>query len=1174
MKPSTQLIGKLIGTAVLLGGLATPALAETKDFDAGSLIIPATSVFQTDCGAVSMYGLVYNILRANTWLENDPGYGPIEIYYSYNTTKSSPNRCTPTNLHSAPSADASWNDGCDFSISDSSGTTNVVSLINNKIVAADSNVVTINTNGKASVYPTYNVAQTITAAAGVNTVRYSGGAFIIDKTDADTFLGLLRGSITATDNGVTLQYDPWKLSDASGNPTACTFNTAWTTSTVGGWVNIHRSLVDFTAPVPKLFNANPPRLALLAVDIYDSTGTLSNNILQGYLSRAGLTFTGAKGCPAGSPHAANTTHCPSGAVSGEIFDTFDFADVLAGRLDSTQYKMFWAPHWELNSTTGSGTTNERAVVQAISTFLEGKTGVMGECASIQTFDGSNLSEASNRAKFQTCQNNAGVCSSTHSSRGFQVNSGGGFAASPAGTLRNCSDVNMTSGSACYYISYPTDPYVQIGDYRWYADNGLVADFLPKTTTTVSIYKPGVLPLISGVSNLDISLLSTPAAARSSGRINGDYVSRNQKDDDSAKGNILYLGGHDLTESVAGTKVALQTLLQLGTPDVVTYTTEISRATPIVAVLGAGEALVQGTYESVQPVAGNPETVVLDSDVPSFEFPFVSGHLRAYGNISTTLTSFNALGAGAAWDAADLIPPATYAGCSTSYTASCRTVFTNLEANCRRDGTPCTNTIFSDSTADAVGAAMLPSLTLTDSWRDLVRRTLEGVADATVTPNGYKARLGGIDRSTVAVIPQSSLAGLGARPTMIYVGASDGMIHAICGDDVSPCDTPGRELWAFMPRNQLAAVPTNTTRIDGSVRVQDLYGNFDGNGKSYRTILVFQSSPSTTGVNSVYALDVTFPNNPKILWEHTTAGNGLSVTMGKISTGQLAAFVQTNSGTVTAGVEVRAIDVETGLAIWASPFAYSYPASRTVSRQIPASGIPGGAVAVDLANSGTMSDVVFTTLYGQVFRLDAATGVNPYGADPLFEFSTDLKPFGTTPALFSDGQVYAVAASGGYLDYDTDTEPLWTSSSTMQQAVAVAIDTPAADVPLTELTTPNANGLKFTYNLGAGQLGYSQAQVIGDQIFLTTDTTDVNATTYGTGGSTGTLHRIDLSGGSATTAVIMGGAASVGRSGTTTYAASGAYAQELSLTASSATPAESVNAGSKSKVTRRLWLRTL
>jgi type IV pilus assembly protein PilY1 len=1181
MKQTSKLIGiRTFASFVLLGALASPASANTKDFPAGSLIIPATSVYQTDCGAVSMYGLVYNILRANAWLEADPGYGPIEIYYSYNTTKSSPNRCTPTNLHSgyAPSADASWVDGCDFSISNSAGTNNIVSLVNNKVANADSTITTINTNGKAGVYPTYNIAQPITAAAGVTTVRYSGGSFVIDASDAATFIGLLRGSIPARDNGVLINYAPWRLSDASGNPDACDFDAAWGTSTQGGWVNIHRSLVSFTAPVPKLFNANPPRLALLALDITGDgmgTGTLSNNILQGYLSRAGLTFSGANGCPTNSPHRLTTATCPNGDTSGEIFDTFDFADVYNNRLDSTKYKMFWAPHWELS--TGTGNSYEKAVVGKIAAFLEGTTGVMGECASIETFEGSqNMTAdtaAATRAKFQTCRDDAtGACSTTTiPTRGFDVNSGGGYNSDPNGVLRNCTDVDMAGGSNCFYISYPADPFVQIGDYRWFADSGVVADYLPRDATTPpNIYKPGVLPLLSGVTNLDVSQLSTPAAARASGLLTGDFVSRNQKDNTSTKGNILYLGGHDLTESVAGTKVALQTLLQLGTPEVTSFTTEISRAMPIIALLGTGQSLVQGTYESVQPIAGTPQTLLNDTQADTFEFPFVIGHLRGFTNVTTTATAFDTLGA-TGWDATTLIPTATYAGCSTSFTATCRTVFTNLDANCNKAGTPCTKTILSDSTAEAIGDVINASLTAASQTK-LVRRILEGIPDPSL-PNQYKARLGGIDRSTVAVIPQSSLAGVGARPTMIYVGASDGMIHAICGEAIAPCDTVGRELWAFLPRNQLTAVPLNETRIDASVRVQDMYGDFDGTGKSFRTVLVFQSAPSlSTATPATYALDVTFPGAPEILWEHGTTGKGLAVTMGKINANQNAAFVQTNMGS-TAGTEVRAIDAETGLAIWTKQLPM--PAARTVSRPVPATGIPGGAVAVDLTDSGYMTDVVFGTLYGQIFRLSALDGTNPYEPDPLFQFTQDLKPFGAAPALFSSGQVYAVLASGGYVDYNTSTEPLWTSSSTMQQAVAVAINAPPTAVVLDETTTPNANGLRFAYDLTTGQLGYSQAQVIGDQIFLTTDSSDVNATTYGTGGDTGMAHRIDLMGDNDTVVAISGGAASVGRNGTTTYAASGDKAQQLStLGATSADPTEGVNGGAQTKITRRLWLRTL
>src|SRR2546430_1422879 len=67
------------------------------------------------CGAVAVYGLVYDILRANAWLAAN-GSTAITVHYAYSPSKGSPNRCVPTSLDTAPTADPSWSDGCDFAI--------------------------------------------------------------------------------------------------------------------------------------------------------------------------------------------------------------------------------------------------------------------------------------------------------------------------------------------------------------------------------------------------------------------------------------------------------------------------------------------------------------------------------------------------------------------------------------------------------------------------------------------------------------------------------------------------------------------------------------------------------------------------------------------------------------------------------------------------------------------------------------------------------------------------------------------------------------------------------------------------------------------------------------------------------------------------------------------------
>src|SRR6185312_14785025 len=117
--------------------------------------LPTSASFQDDCGAVSVYGLVYDVLRANTWLAAN-GYTPITIHYAYNDTKGSPNRCVPTNLDAPPTNDPAWNDGCDFQIT--SATAMPVTLVANANATSaiyDASVTTIRTIGNTDVWPQY-----------------------------------------------------------------------------------------------------------------------------------------------------------------------------------------------------------------------------------------------------------------------------------------------------------------------------------------------------------------------------------------------------------------------------------------------------------------------------------------------------------------------------------------------------------------------------------------------------------------------------------------------------------------------------------------------------------------------------------------------------------------------------------------------------------------------------------------------------------------------------------------------------------------------------------------------------------------------------------------------------------------------------------------------------------
>jgi hypothetical protein len=1135
---------------------------------------------------VAEYGLAYDILRANYSLPNK-----IEIYYAYRSDKASPNRCTPTNLHVGPSYPGAtplpikhdhpkWNDGCDFEIHETDPTLPPVTLLNNSN-GTESSFATTNltskTSGGTAVYPNWSsvtVRQTSSSTTNVDTIRYYGGSFIISDDDAPTFIALMRGTKTATDSsGSVVDFSPFRNR-------ACTYGT-----TIGGTVNIHVAKVAFTAPTPRIFDSTPPRIALLGRNANQSpsdgevytttpgsnsyTGRVADNILQEYLKRAGLDFTGAQGCPpSGYLASAFPSMCPSPNKRGQIYDLFDFRDIVSGKLSETSsgqpiYKMFWAPHWEIDG--GTMNSREQAGVAAIASFLDGRAGMMAQCASVESFEGVQSgwrapAAATPLGQFQTCKKSGSSCATSSQLYGLAKNTGGDLESDPTGLLLNCSDPTRSEGDNCAYYSFPGDPFAQVAEYRWdssaYSLGSHVADWKP---TTSSMYRPGVAPLISGVTNLRKAQLGSPASARS--MITGDFATRSYKDGDPNKSNILYIGNHDLSTSVAGTKIILQTLLQLGEPAPPPVMREVSRSSPITAVLGSTPALVQGSFESTVPPPTTPQ-VRYDADVATFTYPYQPGHMRAVplSGISGSGTGYSSLSS--MFDAANTLP-------------STRTIFTNT-------GTGGLSTV-NQRNFDAANTGTLLGSDLTSSTRaTIASRVRAGIANG----SSYTARLGGVDRSTVAVIEPSLVAGSPTRPKMIYFGATDGMMHAVCAETVTGC-TQGRELWAFIPRVNLPRLRYNSARVDGSPRVVDLYGDFGGTGqRGFYTILLFQTGTGTATTPgetpAVYALDVTDPANPRVLWEYTTPtsrtavelGVGLTISTGKIhvgATNKNAAFVQTNNGgNGGPGSVVTAIDIETGTKLWQTNAAASlYPPPRvSANGNVPAGGIPGGAVAYALTDNGFVDNVLVGTLYGDLWLLDANTGTNRHGANPLFRFSADKKPFGAAPAIYSQGAAfYAIAVSGGYAD--PAALALW--SGTQHQVVAVSLGAAATGTPLNESSGPPK--VPFVRDLPAGDRGYAQPVVIGGEIYVTSDSEDINQVAYGTdSNASGHLTRMNIDGTSPSTISIAGGAGSVGSFDTLVFTGSADKVQRNAvLDATKPTGSSKLHIGLAPSVTRKLWV---
>lgn len=100
----------------------------------------------------------------------------------------------------------------------------------------------------------------------------------------------------------------------------------------------------------------------------------------------------------------------------------------------------------------------------------------------------------------------------------------------------------------------------------------------------------------------------------------------------------------------------------------------------------------------------------------------------------------------------------------------------------------------------------------------------------------------------------------SRRPAVYIGGNDGMLHAFDASN-------GEELWAFVPRavlprlHRLAETAYATSHeyfVDGSPTVGDAFTN-----GAWRTVLI---GGLNAGGRGYYALDVTDPLSPRLLWE--------------------------------------------------------------------------------------------------------------------------------------------------------------------------------------------------------------------------------------------------------------------------------------------------------------------
>jgi hypothetical protein len=282
------------------------------------------------------------------------------------------------------------------------------------------------------------------------------------------------------------------------------------------------------------------------------------------------------------------------------------------------------------------------------------------------------------------------------------------------------------------------------------------------------------------------------------------------------------------------------------------------------------------------------------------------------------------------------------------------------------------------------------------------------------------------------------------------------------------------------------------------------------------------------------------------------GVGLNTAMGPARiTGQIRnlTFAQTNNGgTGSPGFYLAAYDTTDGELVW--DFEHEYPSPRTTTNPpVPGSGIPGGVAGFDLEGGSLLTHLAVPSLYGDLWIIKS-DGTNPYGTSPAFRFSGDFHPIGAPPTIFGDqatSRLHIALVTGGYAD---PTVATWALLTETQYAVAIVADPATGNAPINESGTTFGTDRAFVADLGTNR-AFSQAQVSGNELFVTTDSTDVNLATYGTTGvSTGQLRRYSLTtgaqkGGAIT---IAGGASStdVSNPGSRVHVGSGSQAQKIDI----------------------------
>ncbi|MDD5529145.1 MAG: PilC/PilY family type IV pilus protein [bacterium] len=369
-------------------------------------------------------------------------------------------------------------------------------------------------------------------------------------------------------------------------------------------------------------------------------------------------------------------------------------------------------------------------------------------------------------------------------------------------------------------------------------------------------------------------------------------------------------------------------------------------------------------------------------------------------------------------------------------------------------------------------------------------------------NGYDWKLGDIFHSwPVCVGPPSpwytdeGYEGFKAvnkhRRKIVIDGANDGMLHAFdAGTYVAQGDTftpgTGRELWAFIPKNQLSKLKNlrivHNYYVDGNPIVFDTWipssmGDTTKDSTEWKTELI---CGERSGGSYYFGLDVTNTENPSFLWEiggdtmFAQTWSNPAIGRVRVGTGEKTIAViggGFNKESGTLGRAVYVIDAKDGTVL--KKFTNTYMTYC----------IPSDPVLVDTSNDGFSDYIYIGDIAGQLWKFDIRSLLPASWSGSRIFVSQREQPFYYPPscAYDADGNLWLFFGGG-----DRDSLRKVNTFNRFYGIRDNRQTTPYTDGDLVNITgsgTPNSNG--WYRDLGKNEKSVSKPIVFNETVYFTT-----------------------------------------------------------------------------------------